>query len=180
MNQLSGGKNSSLLLLTALVAALLFAIYYYIVLPKQDEVSSMQSSVSSLQTEVASLQEQIALVQDEQNQTASNTFELRKKVPQDRAMIELLLNIEEIEFVSESRIVSLDFNNYDSLVADSTLQDPNQVEPVEGEGTAEATEVVNGEVPTAEATETTEEATTPPVSTIAREALPARAENGDI
>lgn len=171
MNQLSGGKNSGVLLILALVLALLFAVYYYVVLPKTDEVSAMESSVSTLQSEVSTLQESIALVKDEQNQTSVNTFALRKKVPQDRDMMDLLLNIEEVEFVADSRIVSINFNNYDTLVAESALQDPNQVEAVEGEQPAEQSSEEATEQAEGEATDVSEQA--PPVSSIARETLPA-------
>ena len=171
MNQLSGGKNSGVLLILALVMALLFAVYYYVVLPKTDEVSAMESSVSTLQSEVSTLQESIALVKDEQSQTPENTFVLRKKVPQDRDMMELLLNIEEVEFVADSRIVSINFNNYDTPVAESALQDPNQVEAVEGEQPAEQSSEEATAQAEGEATDVSEQA--PPVSSIVRETLPA-------
>lgn len=176
MNQLSSGKNSGILLLTALVAALLFAIYYYLVLPKQEEVASAQSSVNALQTEIADIQEQSTDLEVDDNQETTNLFALQKKVPQNREVNELLLNIEEIEFVSDTRILSVEFNNYDSLVAESELQDPNYVEPVEeGEEPAEAP--VETETETAidnETEEATEETAAPPVSSIARETLPAQ------
>ena len=171
MNQLSGGKNSGVLLILALVLALLFAVYYYVVLPKTDEVSAMESSVSTLQSEVSTLQESIALVKDEQSLTPENTFALRKKVPQDRDMMDLLLTIEEVEFVADSRIVSINFNNYDTPVAESALQDPNQVETVEGEQPAEQSSEEATVQAEGEATDVSEQA--PPVSSIVRETLPA-------
>ena len=170
MNQLSGGKNSGVLLILALVMALLFAVYYYVVLPKTNDVSAMESSVSTLQSEVSTLQESIALVTDEQNQTSVNPFALRKKVPQDRDMMDLLLNIEEVGFVADSRIVSINFNNYDTPVAESALQDPNQVEAVEGEQSAEQSPDEATVQAEGEASDVLEQA--PPVSSIARETLP--------
>lgn len=172
MNQLSGGKNSGVLLVLALVMAFLFAVYYYVVLPKTNEVSAIKSSVSSVQLQGSTLQDSIALVNDEQSQTPVNIFELRKKVPQNRDMTDLLLNIEEVELVSDSRILSINFNNYDTLVAESALQDPNQVETVEGEQSAEQPAVQATDVQAqGEATGENEQA--PPVSSIARETLPA-------
>lgn len=153
MNKLKDEKNSGVLFLLVLGVALLFAVYYYVVLPKKEDVSVIQNSITTLQSEVFKIQEQITIAKSDASDIASDTFALRKKLPQDRAMTELLLSIEEIEFVSESRILSLDFNNYDTTVVDSTLQEPSQLEAmVEGMET--------GEVDTA------------PVSEIAQEALP--------
>ena len=168
--KLSSSKNSGPILIVVLVAVLLFAVYYYVVLPKQDEADMMESSVGSLHSEIATINEQITSIQEEQSRESSNEFALRKKVPDNREIDELLLNIEEIEYVSGSRIQSISFNNYDSLVSASGLTDPNAVTATEenAEGQTEASEE--------QATDTTSETEeqTPPtlVSTIAVESLP--------
>ncbi len=46
---------------------------------------------------------------------------MKKKVPPTRALDELIRSIEEVEQVSESIVESIDFNNYDGLVAESVL-----------------------------------------------------------
>ena len=164
--KLSSSKNSGTILLVVLVATLLFAIYYYVLLPKQSEAGMIESSVNSLRSEISTLNEQIASVQESQSNADSNEFSLRKKLPNNREIDELLLNIEEIEYVSGSRIQSISFNNYDSLVSASTLTDPNAVTETEenAEGQTEASEE--------QTSETTEQVTTTPVSTIAVESLP--------
>ena len=164
--KLSSSKNSGTILLVVLVATLLFAIYYYVLLPKQSEAGMIESSVNSLRSEISTLNEQIASVQESQSNADSNEFALRKKLPNNREIDELLLNIEEIEYVSGSRIQSISFNNYDSLVSASTLTDPNAVTETEenAEGQTEASEE--------QTSETTEQVTTTPVSTIAVESLP--------
>lgn len=121
----SGSKNSVVLLLTALVLALLFAVYYYLVLPKKDDVDSMTSSVHSLQSEISLIEEQIEVAEAEKNASSVDLFEMRKKVPKSLEMDKLLLSIEQSEYISDSRIVTVEFNNYDSLVAESELKDPN-------------------------------------------------------
>ena len=102
----------------------------------------IDSSVDSLHSEISTLNEQIASIQEEQSNENSNEFALRKKVPANREIDELLLNIEEIEYVSGSRIQSISFNNYDSLVSASGLTDPNAVTDTEenAEGQTEASE----------------------------------------
>ncbi|MEG0451257.1 MAG: potassium transporter, partial [Lysinibacillus sp.] len=126
MNQLSGGKNSGLLLLVAFLLAVLFALYYYVVQPKKAEVAHAESAVNQLQGDVSSLKENIAILEEKNDQETVNEFTLRQKVPQQRAMKELLLSIEEIEFIAQTRVLALEFNNYDSLVVESTLEDPNK------------------------------------------------------
>ena len=168
--KLSSSKNSGPILIASLVAVLLFAVYYYIVLPKQDEADMIDSSVDSLHSEISILNEQIASIQEEQSSENSNEFALRKKVPASREIDELLLNIEEIEHVSGSRIQSISFNNYDSLVSTSSLTDPNAV--TETEENAEEQTEASEEQTTDTTSETTEQATATPVSTIAVESLP--------
>ncbi|MEL3960662.1 potassium transporter [Lysinibacillus endophyticus] len=122
MKLFSGNKNSSLLLVIALVAALLFAFYYYVVLPKKEELNSTHNTISSTRTEIRSMQEQIAKLENEQG-IETNIFSLRKRLPQSREIDQLLLNIEEIEYVSGTRVLNINFNNYDSLVSESMKQE---------------------------------------------------------
>lgn len=122
MKLFSGNKNSSLLLVIALLAALLFAFYYYVVLPKKEELNSTQNTISSTRTEIRSMQEQIAKLENEQA-IETNIFSLRKRLPQSREIDQLLLNIEEIEYVSGTRVLNINFNNYDSLVSESMKQE---------------------------------------------------------
>jgi type IV pilus assembly protein PilO len=185
MKKLSGSSASTAILLAALFAALIFAVYYYLVAPKKEEVEMAQNSVNSTNAEIQSLQQNIAVLQQEQLADSADVYELRKKVPENRAMRELILKIEELGFVTTTRISSINFNNYDSLVLESALQDPNQppAEEITAETTTTETETsADGTTETTtETTETTETPTEgeaienepPPVSSIARETLPA-------
>lgn len=143
--KLSSGKSSSVLLIVVLVAALLFAVYYYVILPKQDEAKSLSRSVNNLQTEIVSLQDQLA--ETDQVGTVSNEFMLRKKVPATRGIDDLLLNIEEIEYITNSRVLSIDFNNYDSLVSESNLA-PTEEEADEETSTENGQEAEDDVAPT--------------------------------
>ena len=170
--KLSSSKNSGPILIASLVAVLLFAVYYYVLLPKQSEAGMIESSVNSLRSEISTLNEQIASVQESQSNADSNEFALRKKLPNNREIDELLLNIEEIEYVSGSRIQSISFNNYDSLVSTSSLTDPNAVTETEenAEGQTEASEEQATDTDTT--SEPEEPVTATPVSTITVESLP--------
>lgn len=104
---------------------LLFVSYYYFVLPKKDDAKRLQDTVSSLQQEITHLQSQIAVKKSEESQVPENLFALQKKVPQNKDIVTLLLNMEEIELLSASKITGVQFNNYDALVSESGLQDPD-------------------------------------------------------
>lgn len=165
MNSISSSKNGTLLIVIALAMALLFALYYYVVKPKQDEEQMIRSEINSLHTEIAAIEEVIATNQSQQSQTNVNEFALRKKVPDNREIDELILSIEEMQYVTDSRIQSIDFNNYDALVSSSGLQDPLSAPETEEGAATESTE-------SADQTEDTEAPEELPVSTIAVETLP--------
>lgn len=161
--KLSSNKNSSSLLLILLVAALLFAVFYYIVLPKKEEVESLENSVGSLQTEIKTIRTNITALEAENSKENTDVFEIRQKLPQSREIDQLLLNLEEIEFVSKTRITSIGFNSYDALVSESAIA-PSPEEEAEITEETEAAENVEGEE-TGETGET-------PVSEIAAQTLP--------
>ncbi|WP_339214839.1 potassium transporter [Solibacillus sp. FSL W8-0372] len=177
MNSFSSSKNGTLLLVIALAMALLFAVYYYVVKPKQDEEQALQNEMTNIKTEISTLEQTIATHHSQLAQTSTNEFTLRKKVPANREIDALILSIEEIEYLTGSRIQSIDFNNYDALVSSSGLQDPMaSSETEEGQATEDGSEPVEQTESTEmEANDSTEETDVPeelPVSTIAVESLP--------
>ena len=174
--QLSGGKNSGPLLVTALVLGLLFAVYYYVVQPKQDEAEEKQSAVDRLNSEISAIRDQIALIQEGEIEAADSEFTIRKKLPADREVDQLILSLEAAEYVSGSRILGISFNNYDSLVSASGLVNPNTpTEEVAGVGaTEENTDagMADGNVANETDTEQSEQQQEAPVSTMTPESLP--------
>ena len=180
----SSSSNSTPILLTALILAILSALYYFVVMPKQQEVSTVESSVATLETSLTTIQQQIDALNSEQSQGISNEFVLRKKLPANRAIEQLLLNIEEMEYVTGTRVTAMSFNNYDALVNGSGYTDPNAPKEEEGadsnaeqETTDEATptpDVATAEAATTEqaADANNEEATAIPVSLIDALTLP--------
>lgn len=188
MNSISSSKNGTLLLVIALAMALLFAVYYYVVKPKEDEAQAVRTEITGLETEVSAIEQSLAELNAQHSQTDVNEFTLRKKVPANREIDALILAMEEIEYVTGSRVQSIEFNNYDALVSSSGLQDPlytpepeegatDGSEPIETNESTEAsnsTEMTESTEPT-EDTETTEgevPAEELPISTIAVETLP--------
>lgn len=176
--KLTGGKNSTPLLLSVLILALLFALYYYLVKPKIEEVESLESSVSSLESEISTIQTEIDTIKNERANQTEDDYAIRKKLPDNREVGSLLRSFEEIEFITESRITSIAFNGYDSLVSGSSIKDPNAASE---EATPEQTpqndmqELVQNNESTNEDGSTNNEDTTEevaPVTTIAAESLP--------
>lgn len=164
MNSISSSKNGQLLLVIALLMALLFALYYYVVKPKQDDAQSLSREVQQLATEITLLEQTLATAKSEQAQHSGNEFALRQKVPDNRAIDALILTVEEIEYVTGTRIQSIEFNNYDALVLESGLQDPATFsETEEQQSMGGATETI----------EASEERSERPVSTISADTLPA-------
>lgn len=161
MNKVSSSRNATVLV-TALILVVLIAMYYYVIMPKKDAVAAMEIVVVNLQSEMTDLQANIANSKSALDKDTINDFALRKRLPQNRNMVDLLQNIEEIEFVSDSRILSISFNNYDALVAESQIQDPNETQSSDNENT-NSEEVVS---------ESQTEENTMPVSTISKQSLP--------
>lgn len=156
MNSISSSKNGTLLLVIALAMALLFAVYYYVIKPKEDEAQAIRTEITSLETEISTMEQSLAELNVQHSQTDINEFALRKKVPANREIDALILAMEEIEYVTGSRVQSIEFNNYDALVSSSGLQDPLYT-PEPEEGTAAEDGSVSSETTeTAESTESTE------------------------
>ena len=156
MNKLMSSENSPLLLLTAFVAALLCAVYYYLVVPKTNEVEAKSNSIEQLGQEIASLEEQLTQTSNEQMSMASNSLAMRKKVPETRAIEQVILDITQIEEVTGTRVESVNFN-YDVDVAQTEVTESNTIEKAEVAVDEEQTKVEENV----------------PVPTIAKETLPA-------
>lgn len=145
-------RRSAILLIFVLITVILAACYYYLVMPKKEELASKQASIYSLEGEVATLDEQLAMLETEGEVFQDGEYNLRKKVPDNRAIDQILLAIQEMELVTNSKVDNIAFNNYDDIVAESNLL------------------VIEDEEDTEETTnQTTEEA---PVSPIVLEAVP--------
>jgi len=166
--KVSSNKNTSIILLVLLIAALLFAVYYYLVLPKKENVESLESSINSLQTEITSLQDQQSSIEVSTTSNVENVFAIRQKLPQSREIDQLLRNLEEIEYMTKSRITSIGFNSYDELVSESSIVSNSDEEAATDEkaqdetATEESTEAANTEGKISET----------PVSDIAATTLP--------
>ncbi|MDI2588248.1 hypothetical protein OR571_14285 [Psychrobacillus sp. NEAU-3TGS] len=162
MNELVSNKRTAFILIAALVVVLLGAVYYFVLQPLKDERASKEISVQVLQGEVAALKEEYSSAQSEED-TSENTFFLKTQVPLTRELNELIRSIEEVELLSDSKILSVEFNNYDGTLEESQLLPETSEENAETE--AEGNDVPTEDTKTEETNETTEEMTDETTST---------------
>ena len=134
MNDLMSNKKTATLVIAAFVALILGAIYYLFIYPLNEEKNTKESTVMTVQSEIAVLEEQLVAPVVVEEESEEQAFDLKKKVPPTRALDELIRSIEEVEQVTESIVESIDFNNYDGLVAESVLA-PTETEDGETETT---------------------------------------------
>lgn len=118
MKERMNDNKTLVLLLGILALVILGALYYYVVYPKMEHEKRIASSIEQLAVDNRHLKEDI-LAYAELDEDAEDTFDLRKKLPGNRNVSELLLSLEEAELVSEAKIQSIAFNNYDGLVSES-------------------------------------------------------------
>lgn len=120
MNELVSNKKTASLLIVALAIVLLGAVYYFVLYPLKNEKASKELNVEVLHGEVAALKEEYSSSKLHDNST-DNTFNLQTRVPPTRELNELIRSIEEVELLTESKIISVEFNNYDGTIEDAQL-----------------------------------------------------------
>lgn len=158
MNELVSDKKTAYILISALVVVLLGAVYYFVLHPLKNEKQSKEVSIEVLQGEVAALKEEYSSSQLQDDST-ENAFYLKTQVPLTRELNELIRSIEEVELLSESKILSVEFNNYDGTIEDAQLLPETSEENTETE-------------PQSEDVLTDEPSEEPPVSPVAEASLP--------
>lgn len=164
MNELVSNKRTVYILLVALVVVLLGAIYYFVLQPLKDEKASKEINVEVLRGEVAALKEEYSSSSQLQGNSTENTFYLKTQVPLTRELNELIRSMEEIELLSDTKILSVEFNNYDGTIEDAQLLP-------ETNGEDEETESQHNEV-TSDEEESIEESEEQPISPVSEAGLP--------
>lgn len=170
MNELVSDKKTAYILITALVVVLLGAIYYFVLDPLKNEKVSKEINVEVLQGEVAALKEEYSSSQSTDNSTENPSY-LKTQVPLTRELNELIRSIEEVELLSDSKILSIEFNNYDGTIEDAQLL-PETTEE-DGESESESDNETTGDNAAETSDETPDETSTPaPVSPVSEVGLP--------
>ncbi|WP_050632290.1 type 4a pilus biogenesis protein PilO [Bacillus andreraoultii] len=109
-------KKKIVLFIAIILFLLLGLAYLYLITPIKDDVASSKNNVNQLEAEIKSLK-----AQEKQEPTKENTAKLEKKMPTSRSIDELLRHLQEIELISDSRIDSVSFNNYDGELSETDV-----------------------------------------------------------
>lgn len=168
MKQSLNESKTLAVLLGVVVVLLLGAFYYYFVYPKAETKKQTEQAISQLETDITTLEQNVAVL-SAVNPSDADNFELRKKLPAQRELDNLLRSIHEVEVMSESKIISMTFNNYDDEVAQAENLKPKEEVAIEGAEQTEGSPTEGEE----EAETETETETEKPVTPINMEALPA-------
>lgn len=170
MNELVSNKKNAVILIGLVIVLLLFALYYFLLSPLKSERETKEVSVKVLEGEVKALREEYNTFQLEAD-SDDNVFKMKAKIPLERELDELLLSLEEVELLSDSKIESIEFNNYDGII-DETQLAQYPIEEVE-ENTETGEEESGEATDQADAIEASEEnLEEPPISPVADTALP--------
>ncbi|WP_318615188.1 hypothetical protein [Sporosarcina sp. YIM B06819] len=148
MKQSLNESKSLAVLLGIVVVLLLGAFYYYFIYPKVETKKQTEQAISQLQTDITTLEQHVAVLSAEDTGGAGD-FELRKKLPAQRQLDNLLRSIHEVEVMSDSQILKMTFNNYDEAVAQAENFKSKEETATATEQTETSTtkEVAEGEKP---------------------------------
>lgn len=138
MNELFEEKKKVALFFIIILFLLLGLLYVYVLLPVKNEAEQKENSFRQLESEVLTLQAELNQKEDPDSE---NAFFLEKTLPRSRKVDELILDLQQIETVSNSRIESIDFTNYDGSFSDLDL--PETIEENDEQGTDETTSSEN-------------------------------------
>jgi len=137
-------KYSPIILISLLLVGLFCIFYINFLLPRKAEADNLVSMVASIQQEVSELQQHTNSLQTEYEETLNDIVVEDKRLPWDKDFVELLMNIEEIQLVSDLNIKNIQFSYNEALVNDTESLNPNALNPnemkttTEGEATEEA------------------------------------------
>jgi type IV pilus assembly protein PilO len=135
MKTSSKDKKTITILIGILVIAILGAVYYYVIYPKSETKSQAIQVVEMLKSETSELQNQLTILSEEKGEEATDS-ELRKKLPANRELNQLLRTLNEVEKNSGATIQSISFNTYDTSVTEANILLP-EPETTESEETAD-------------------------------------------
>ena len=128
MNDFLQERKSLVILIIVIMFLLLGLAYFYWIMPMKDEVKAAKRNVELLESDIQLLQSQLDNAQSGQMDRIENQFYLERKMPLNRSIDDLILSLQEIEFVSGIRIENITFNNYDAGLteADSVIENEEE------------------------------------------------------
>lgn len=101
---------------------LIGVVYMYTVKPLKDDVALAQLDANQLEVEMKQLEAQLNKSKTDKEE---NTAQLEKKMPLSRNMDQLLLDLQEAEYVSGSQIQNISFKDEQTLSESELLSEEN-------------------------------------------------------
>ncbi|MGR6118651.1 hypothetical protein ACTHHL_19760 [Aeribacillus composti] len=108
--------------LIVLLFLLIGVVYMYTVKPLKDDVALAQLDANQLEVEMKQLEAQLNKSKTDKEE---NTAQLEKKMPLSRNMDQLLLDLQEAEYVSGSQIQNISFQDEQTLSESELLSEEN-------------------------------------------------------
>ncbi|MBU8905044.1 hypothetical protein [Desertibacillus haloalkaliphilus] len=115
-------NRSKLLVSLAFLFSLLALFYYFFLLPLEHEKSEFEQLITAEERQIAALRSEI----ERGGATDANLTQLERQMPLDREVDGYLLSLSEVETVSNSRIESISFNQYDGALDESVVNYRNE------------------------------------------------------
>lgn len=116
MNKFLEEKKTFIYFLIVLLFLLLVLFYVYSVLPIKKDEATAKEDVKNLENEIKILE---AKLENLSEGGKENSEKLERRVPNKRLVDQLLLSIQEAEYMSESYVKSITFTNYDGIVSEN-------------------------------------------------------------
>ncbi|KZM56337.1 hypothetical protein NSQ61_15285 [Aeribacillus sp. FSL K6-1121] len=111
--------------LIILLFLLIGVVYMYTVKPLKDDVALAQLDANQLEVEMKQLEAQLNKSKTDKEE---NTAQLEKKMPLSRNMDQLLLDLQEAEYVSGSQIQNISFQDEQTLSESELLSENNKTD----------------------------------------------------
>lgn len=100
-------RRRELFILLSLIIVLILTVYFVFVFPRYKKIDTQSTSIKTLEADINLLEEKVFNLKAENEH--ESTFNLRKKMPEQDEMEKFLIDLEEIEGLSRSRVTHVDF-----------------------------------------------------------------------
>ena len=128
MNNLFQENKNALLLILGLLFLLLFVFFFLFFRPLSEDLKAEEKNVKQLENDIALLEVEVAKAESTDNvDDKIDTLKLAKKMPLDPELKALILTLEEMEAISESRFDNISFS-YDGSIPERFVEEEEETE----------------------------------------------------
>lgn len=128
MNNLFQENKNTLLLILGLLFLLLFVFFFLFFRPLSEDLKAEEKNVKQLENDIALLEVEVTNAESTDNvDDKVDTLKLAKKMPLDPELKALILTLEEMEAISESRFDNISFS-YDGSIPERFVEEEEETE----------------------------------------------------